>query len=185
MVHFIPSVLNWYVFIQVTVWDPGYNPGNNLTLRISVISVNDERPRLDNTVPTVTYREGGGPVNLLSSTATLYDDDNCPEHQLVSEIRLRVASFVPSEATLLDGEGRELAFGLNGSVEFGSGVGSGFTSGFGDWETEPLQPHYVTLTCDQSSYPDCYNNLLRSLQYNNTADEPSSTNHTITIEVCK
>ncbi|CAI8050929.1 hypothetical protein GBAR_LOCUS27939 [Geodia barretti] len=169
--------------LEVTVWDPGYNPGNNLTLHISVISVNDEHPRLDNTVPTVTYREGGGPVNLLSSTATLYDDDNCPEHQLVSEIRLRVASFVPSEDTLLDGEGREIAFGLNGSFEFGSGVGSGFTSGFGDWETEPLQPHHVTLTCDQSSYPDCYNNLLRSLQYNNTADEPSSTNHTITIEV--
>ena len=146
------------------MWDSGYNPSNNQTLYISVISINDEPPRLENTVFTVTYREEGGPINLLSPNSTLYDDDNCPEHRLVSEIRLGVGSFVSGEDILLDENGQEIDFGpfQNGS-----------------------EVYYVTLTCNQTSNPECYNDLLRGLQYNNTADEPSSTNHNITIMVCE
>ena len=167
--------------VQVTVWDSGYNSSDVLNLNISVTSVNDERPRLASTALTVIHREGAGPTNLLGSTATLYDDDNCPEHRLVSEIRLRVASFIAGEDVLLDGEGREI--NLNTAQDGIFGFGSGFASGEGDWESVGEQ--YVTFTCDQALYPECYNNLLRSLQYNNTAEEPSTSNHTITIEVCE
>ena len=171
---------NW--FMQVNVWDSGYNSSNSLTLSITVISVNDEPPRLTNTAVRVTYKEGDGPINLLNSTATLTDDDNCLEHQLLSEIRVKVSSFTPGEDVLLDGEDQQIEFGSsrNGSFEFGSALGSGF----GDWETGLLESQ-ISLTCDQTLFPDCYNRLLRGLQYNNTASEPSNNNHTIIIEVCE
>ena len=166
--------------LQVTVWDNAYISSDVLTLNISVVFIDDERPKLTSTDLTVTHTEGGGPSNILDITASLSDDDNCPEHQQVAEVRIRLDSFVPGEDVLLDGEGNYLGNSEDGEFD----LGSGFASGSGDWMTEFLEPHYIiSLTCNQSLYPECYSNILRSLQYNNTAEEPSASNRTIILEV--
>ena len=168
------------MMVQVRVWDSGYTPSDVVTLNITVISINDELPILTGTSLSVTHTEGGEPTKLFENTAALSDDDNCPEHQRVAEMRLRIESFVAGEDVLLDGEGREIDFTSSEDGDFE--LGSSFGSGFGDWSTES---QYTVLTCDQTFYPDCYTNILRSLQYNNTAEEPSTSNHTIILEVCE
>ena len=155
--------------------DPGYLPSSTLTLSITIESVNDEVPRLTSDL-THFYVEGSGPIALLSPTATLYDDDNCPEHRLVSEIRLVLDDLLEGEDSLLV---QEIECD-NGSLP---GLGfSGFGSGLGEWTTEVSGPLY-TFSCDQGADTDWYNRFLRGLQYTNTADEPTPRNRTITLEV--
>ena len=144
-------------------------------MSITVESLNDEAPRLTSDL-THLYMEGSGPTALLSPAATLYDDDNCPEHRLISEIRLVLDDLVEGEDSLLV---QEIECD-NGSL---SGLGSsGFGSGLGEWTTEVSESLY-TFSCDQSANTDWYNRFLRGLQYANTADEPTPRDRTITLEV--
>lgn len=139
--------------------------------------MNDEIPRLTSTNLTSYHREHEGPTALLDSTATLYDGDNCVEHQLIAEIRLIINDFVDGEDILLNGTEQEIIL-LDSQVGFGSG--SIFGSGSGELLA---QSQYVTLTCDQTVSTECYDNLLRALHYNNTANEPTNSQHIITLEV--
>lgn len=164
----------------MVVWDDGYLRSNDLILNITIESINDEPPQM--TFDLILYhREGDGPTAILDHNAALSDADNTPDHRLIAEIRLMLSGFVLGEDTLLDGSGQEIRHDTvtNGTYEFGSGSGIG--SGLGEWVIEPLQ--YIRLTCDQTAYPECYNSLLRGLQYGNSAEEPTPTNRSITIEV--
>ena len=162
------------------MWDSGYLASDVVTVNITVESVNDEPPRLASTRLTSLHTERGGPTPLLDSTATLYDDDNCPEHRLIAQVQLVLNGFVDSEDVLLDGAGQGITL-HDSQFDFGSGSAVG--PGFGEWLTEPSQPLYVTLTCDQTDSPDCYNSLLRALHYNNTADEPTASDRSIVLQV--
>lgn len=129
---------------------------------------------------THIYKEGSGSISLLDSTATLHDNDNCPEHRLVREIRLHPINLVEGEDILLGGigGGSGLFPSQSGDFEFGSGMGT--------WMNEILYPSEngygpIILTCES---PDCYNSTLQSLHYDNTADEPSLHNRSIDLEVC-
>ena len=171
----------------MSVLDSGYLASDVLTLNVTIQSVNDEPPELISSL-NHTYIEGGGPISLLDSTATLQDNDNCPEHRLISEIRVRLVNLVlGSEDILLDAVGQELEFDelQGGGFEFGSG--SEFGAGSGLWMGEISSGEdgsfVVRLTCNQTDNADCYNSLLRGLQYNNTADEPSLHNRYIILEV--
>ena len=163
---------------QVTVWDSGHLPNNALTMNISIESLNDEPPRL--TSDLIHYHtEEGGPAPLLTATAALYDADNCPEHRLIAELRLELSGFVVGEDRLLDATDHDITTSQSGEFEFGSGS-SVFGSGFGEWMSESQN---ISLTCDQTVYPECYNSILRGLQYHNTAEEPTTSNRTITVQV--
>lgn len=166
------------------MWDSGYLSSRILTLNISVISVDDETPRLVNTSFTTTFTEEGNATNLLNSTVTILDDDNCPEHQMVSQIRVRVTSFTTGEDFLLDGVGQEIYYNETwnqyGLFQFAPQLNA---SGYGNWTAGLLDALYINYTCDRVQYPGCYENFLRSIQYNNTANEPSVPYHNIHIEV--
>ena len=159
-----------YSLPQVTVLDSGYRPSHIVTLSITIESVNDEPPRLMSDL-TLHYVEGSGPTALLSPTATLYDDDNCPEHRLVREIRLMLDDLVDGEDSFLVQD-----------IECDNGSISGFGSGLGEWISEVSESQY-TFSCDPSADTDWYNFFLRGLQYDNTADEPTPRDRTITLEV--
>ena len=163
----------------MVVWDDGHLPSNEITLHISIMSINDEPPQLISAL-IHHHREGDGPAAILDADAALYDTDNCPEHRLIAEIQLVLGGFVAGEDTLLDGAGQEIGHDdANGIFEFGSGSRDG--SGLGEWMIGTFQ--YIRLTCDQAAYPECYNSLLRGLQYGNNASEPTPTHRTITLEV--
>lgn len=150
-----------------------------MTLNITIESVNDESPTLTSNL-THQYTEGGGPTPLLDSTATLQDSDNCPDHRLIKEIRLEPINLVESEDILLDGMGEQIDLftSQNGDFELGSAFGSGVQM---NGESEIYRP--ITLTCNETAYPDCYSGILQGLRYNNTADEPSSHDRWINLEV--
>lgn len=150
-----------------------------MTLNLTIESVNDEPPTLTSNL-THLYTEGGGPIALLDSTATLHDSDNCPDHRLIKEIRLEAINLVESEDILLDSMGQQIdIFTSQNDFELGSTSGSWVQM---NRESEIYRP-VITLTCNETATPDCYSGVLRGLWYNNTADEPSSHDRWINLEV--
>lgn len=151
-----------------------------MTLNLTIESVNDEPPTLTSNL-THLYTEGRGPIALLDSTATLHDIDNCPDHRLIKEIRLEPINLVESEDILLDRMGLQIDIftSQNGDFELGSASGSGVQM---NRESKMYRP-VITLRCNETATPDCYIDILRGLQFNNTADEPSSHDRWINLEV--
>lgn len=169
------------ILLQASVLDSGYLSSSLLTLSLTVKSIDDEPPRLTSST-THSHVEEGGPTALLDSNATLHDVDNCPEHRLIREIRLVPTDFVDGDDILLDVMGSEIEFSVlkNGDFESGSGYGSGVSDLLeGGLSGYPS----VTLTCNQTAHPDCYNSLLQGLLYNSTADEPALHDRHIDLEV--
>lgn len=128
--------------------------------------------------------EGQGSTHLLDPTAALEDSDNCPEHRLVQEVRVIAASPVLEEDTLLE-NGQAIQFEYDSQSGSGSGSDPGSRSGSGSRSGVPLgESHYIVrFTCDQIADAGCYDNFLRGLEYNNTADEPSLFDRLFTLEV--
>ena len=153
-----------------------------MTLNLTIESVNDEPPTLTSNL-THLYTEGGGTIALLDSTATLHDSDNCPDHHLIKEILLEPINLMENEDILLDSTGQQIDIytSQNGDFELGSASGSGVQM---NRESETYRP-VITLTCNETATPACYNDILQGLQYNNTADEPSSHDRWINLEVHK
>lgn len=106
--------------------------------------MNDEPPIITGTSSTRNFIEEGGPIELFDSTVTISDSDNLVEHSLIREIRVTLENPVVSEDLVI----------VNGSA---------------------LANFSTTFVCDQNiEGMGCYEEFLRSLQYNNTNIEPGS-----------
>lgn len=106
--------------------------------------VNDESPIIADTSSTQVFIEQRGPIRLVDSSVTITDDDNCLNHTLIREVRVRLDNPLSSEDQFI----------VNGSV----------LPGYVD----------IFSCDQQVDGMNCYTDYLRTLEYNNTNTEPGS-----------
>ena len=73
---------------------------------LTIQLVDDEPPQISNTDSNQTYTEEGGPIDILDRYVMIIDDDNCPDHQVVSRILVELLEPL-NEDVLISDNGEE------------------------------------------------------------------------------
>ena len=129
--------------IQVIVADEDFT-SNVVTTYLTIELINDEAPQLTNTSSRQDFTEEWGPIPIVDPTATFIDPDNCPDHRVMVDLRVRLVNPVDSGEDLL----------VSGDVIYSSGF---------------------NFSCNATVNLSCYDDFIRAVRYNNTAEEPQST----------
>ena len=111
---------------------------------IRIQSVNDEPPLIRNTSSMIQFIEERGPVRIIDEGVAIVDSDNCPNHTTVMQLLVSLVNPVPQEDLLI----------IRGEV---------------------YENYTVAFSCDtEVDGSQCYEDFLRSIEYNNTNKEPDS-----------
>lgn len=144
--------------IQLSVNDSLFT--DTASFQISIQLLNDEPPVVVTNITSFTYTEGGPPISILDTTATITDDDNRISDDVVTQVCANITN--PQL-------GDELSFDLNISTVLLSD-GSVLCV-----DLKPCKNDFIDDTC--------FNDVLQGIEYNNTKDEPNLTQRIITLTV--
>ena len=125
-----------------------------VTTSVTIQPVNDEPPSITNTSSVIIFTEEGGPISIVDGGVTIIDMDNCENHTAVVQLVVRLENPVEGEDQLLIGG-------------------------------EVYENYTAIFSCDMEvDGSSCYEDLLRSIGYSNTNEEPDPQQRIISIEVC-
>ena len=125
-----------------------------VTTSVTTQPVNDEPPEITNTSSVIIFTEEGGSVSIIDGGVAIVDLDNCENHTTVVQLVVRLENPVDGEDQLIVGR-------------------------------EVYENYTATFSCDMEvDGSNCYEDYLRTIEYNNTNIEPDPQRRIISIEVC-
>ena len=85
--------------LQLSVVDPDGMESNNVTVMVHISPVNDHPPVIDTDGNSTVFTEEMVAVDIVGQNAVIRDQDQFPDHMLISEVQVRILNASSGEVS--------------------------------------------------------------------------------------